>query len=779
MNIQKNLKMKIIQRILCLLMIGSFLFFILGEAFLPPENISDGSTFHAFHADWESVASDGTKKSISIPGTVDVPQGEWATITTTLPANQRDTWFCIRSMQQDMRIYIDGKLRKEYSTLDTQPFGKTSTMTYVFFQVFNHDAGKELRIDFMSDSFYSGYVGEIHMGEMSDITRHFYGIYAPSIIVAALMFLIGILVVGCCLFVRIYYKREVELLHLGNAIIIASTWLIVESKLRQFVFPNSTIAMLMGFLMIFVLPYPFMSYINSIQKCRYQKAYMTIGICTIANFFLTLFLQLLNIRDFFETVTLSHIIIVSLIILMGITIVLDIIKGYVKDYQEVAIGFAVLMFAGICEISLVYVIDTQLNGVALCLGLIALLFSAALKVMKDFLNVEKEKQIAIAASESKAKFLANMSHEIRTPINAVIGMNEMILRENKDETIEKYAYNIKSASQMLLSLINDVLDFSKIEAGKLQLVENDYTLSSMLNDVVFGNEIRAKQKNLEIQVKMDEGMPKVLRGDDIRIKQVLNNLLSNAIKYTEKGSITLTVKGIRRENGFSLLLAVADTGIGIHKEDMEKLFDSFQRLELSKNRYIEGTGLGLNITKQLVSAMKGTIEVQSIYGMGSCFTVELPQQIIEDASTDTSEEKSSPSIRPKASQGEYLYAPNAKLLIVDDTRMNLTVIEMLLKRSEIQMDFASSGTECLQKTKEKKYDLILMDHMMPEPDGIQTLHLLREDEGNPNQSTKVIVLTANAIAGTKEQYLKEGFTDYLSKPVEPESLENTIARHLT
>lgn len=261
-----------------------------------------------------------------------------------------------------------------------------------------------------------------------------------------------------------------------------------------------------------------------------------------------------------------------------------------------------------------------------------------------------------------------------------------------------------------------------------------------------------------------------MKGDEVRIKQILNNLLSNAVKYTEKGSITISAKGVCEEDRFYLLMSVEDTGRGIKKEDVGKLFDSFQRLELKKNRYIEGTGLGLNITKQLVEGMNGTIEVKSEYGVGSCFSVKLPQQIVDALPVDGQEE----NIMEKTE----LYAPDAKVLVVDDTPMNLKIIKGLLKKSQMQLDLASGGNECLQLTKEKKYDLILMDAMMPDPDGVQTLHLIREDESNPNQNTEIIVLTADAIAGVKEQYIKEGFSDYIPKPINPDVLEAAIARFL-
>jgi len=538
--------------------------------------------------------------------------------------------------------------------------------------------------------------------------------------------------------------------------------------------------------MIALLPYPFLSYINSIQKGRYQKAFTVIGICTAANYLLMLTLQACNLRDFFETMTISHIIIVALIILMAFTMIRDVVKGYVKEYKEVAIGFVIATIGGICELSLVYIVDTRINGIALCLGMLSLLFMATLKTIRDFLSAEKERQLAIAAGESKAKFLANMSHEIRTPINVVLGMNEMILRENKDEAIAEYADNIKSASNLLLSLINDILDFSKIEAGKLQIVENDYVLSTLLNDVALGADIRAKQKQLAFRLDIDKSLPAILHGDDIRIRQILNNLLSNAVKYTEKGSVTLTVRGIWEAESFYLLFSVKDTGIGISKEDMSKLFDSFQRLEMSKNRYIQGTGLGLNIAKQLIDSMNGSIEVDSEYGVGSCFTIKLPQTIVSESIPSCATE-SAERIEPSCdspgnadtSAVSVFTAPDAKILAVDDNRMNLMVLKGLLKRSQVQLDTASGGNECLQLAKDKKYDLILMDHMMPDPDGIATLHLLRADSESINQNTPVIVLTANAIEGMREEYLAEGFADYLSKPIEVNALEQLLAKHLT
>ena len=422
-------------------------------------------------------------------------------------------------------------------------------------------------------------------------------------------------------------------------------------------------------------------------------------------------------------------------------------------------------------------LDRYINGESE-IGQIATAIDSLYDSIKDMLEYEKEKQKAIADSQSKAKFLASMSHEIRTPINTVIGMKEMILRENKDEDIAEYAHNIKSASHMLLGIINDVLDFSKIEAGKLQLVDNDYRTANMLNDVILGITPRLKEKGLKFNLEVDESLPRILKGDEIRVKQILNNLLSNAAKYTEKGTVTFVAKGVYDNDAFCLELSVKDTGIGIKKEDISKLFDSFKRLELEKNRYIQGTGLGLNITKQLVDNMNGEITVESEYGVGSCFKVKIPQAVIDKTAIGRFEDACKHKDSEESKDRNYLYAPDAKVLVVDDNKMNLMVVKGLLKRTEIQLDFASGGLESFEMTKHKKYDVILMDHMMPEPDGVKTFHMIRDDSTNPNVNTPVIALTANAIAGIEEEYLKEGFAGYLSKPVTGDKLEEKIAAFL-
>lgn len=394
-------------------------------------------------------------------------------------------------------------------------------------------------------------------------------------------------------------------------------------------------------------------------------------------------------------------------------------------------------------------------------------------------ELREAKAAAEKANQAKSDFLANMSHEIRTPINAVMGMNEMVLRETKDEQIREYAQNIQGASQNLLALINDILDFSKIESGKMEIVEGDYYFSSLLNDVVNMIQVKADQKELEFHIEVDEKLPDELFGDETRIRQVIVNILNNAVKYTKKGSVTFLVDGQRQEDG-SLMLrtAVKDTGIGIREEDRQKLFKDFQRLDMEENRGVEGTGLGLAITNRLVEQMNGTLTVDSVYGEGSTFTVCLPQKVRSEDCIGDFKEKYKNYMSKRERYQKSFVAPKAQILVVDDNEMNLFVVKNLLKKTQVQITEAQSGKECLELISQKKFDVVLLDHMMPEMDGIETLRRAKVMEESKCKETPFIVLTANAILGVREMYLNEGFHDYLSKPIDGMALEEMLMKHI-
>lgn len=416
--------------------------------------------------------------------------------------------------------------------------------------------------------------------------------------------------------------------------------------------------------------------------------------------------------------------------------------------------------------------------VVLVVGMVYL-FGAEEKV-RESNELREAKLMADKANRAKSDFLANISHEIRTPINAVMGMNEMILRECEQEEIREYARNIQGASQTLLSLINDILDFSKIESGKMEIVEGAYDAASLLNDVVNMVRVKAESKNLWFHINVDEDLPCELWGDAVRNCQIAVNLLNNAVKYTKEGGVTFDVSGQPAAKGRILLrIRITDTGIGIKEEDRPRLFRNFERLNLEENRNVEGTGLGLAITCRLVEQMNGRIEVESEYGSGSVFTVYLPQGVVNDSPLGDFQLRYQMAVRQDRHQyRESFTAPQAKMLVVDDTAMNLLVITQLLKKTHMQIDTCASGRECLEMIREKQYDVILLDHMMPEMDGMETLKRMKSETGHMCPETPVIALTANAIVGVRDTYIEAGFNDYLSKPVEGAELEEMLKKYI-
>ena len=435
--------------------------------------------------------------------------------------------------------------------------------------------------------------------------------------------------------------------------------------------------------------------------------------------------------------------------------------------------------------------------------LMSLLLAAVLSMLtvRPFVRMQgvllEEKVRAESANRAKSDFLANMSHEIRTPINAVLGINELILREDlkarecldhdpreAEEALRNigiYAGDVKNAGNNLLAIINDILDFSRIESGSVDLRKAPYQLSSLLNDLSNMIYFRAREKSLEFHIDVDESLPDNLCGDEVRVRQILINLLTNAVKYTDQGCVRLTVRGEREDDGLLLHADVRDTGIGIRDEDMEELFTRFHRLDIEHNSTVEGTGLGLAITQRLLGIMGGTITVKSIYGEGSVFSVTIPQKVVSDEPlgdlgkrfTEHAEEA-----RPSRPSQEYFHAPSARILIVDDTQMNLKVAVRLLQGTKMQIDTAPGGAESVEMARAIRYDLILMDQRMPGINGTEALHRIRMDTEGASFDVPVICLTADAVIGARERYLAEGFTDYITKPIDSRMLAKMIVKYL-
>ncbi|RGH11311.1 response regulator [Clostridium sp. AF15-31] len=393
-------------------------------------------------------------------------------------------------------------------------------------------------------------------------------------------------------------------------------------------------------------------------------------------------------------------------------------------------------------------------------------------------RLKQKAEEAETAANSKSAFLANISHEIRTPLNAILGMNELVLRESRQPHIKEYAMYIKNSGKSLLTIISDILDLSKIESGKVYLVNENYSLSSLVEDVERSIQKRIMEKGLELKIYVEPELHENLKGDEVRIKQIIMNLLTNAVKYTEKGEVRLYITGTVVDNKQDLTIEVSDTGIGMRSEDMDKLFTNFERLDLKRNRSVEGTGLGLPITKNLLVAMGGDITVSSVYGEGSTFTATVGQEIVNEEQIGDYRKKYKEKLHHEVRYHESFHAEDARILVVDDNEVNLKIVVGLAKNTKLQIDTALSAAEGLKLIRQHSYQLLLIDHMMPEMDGIEMLQHVKTMDGGIYKDIPAVAITANALSGAKQTYLDAGFCGYLSKPIDPERFEQIIKDNL-
>lgn len=727
---------------------------------------------------WCQICEDGSRKSFQVGDNLHGKNYEHILIENTLPIGlPAGVSFIMRSSSQNVYVRIDGSTRLVYD-----PAGDSSKMPpskFLSVPLRNSDSGKKIQVITISSGIYSGFTSSFYLSNETDFAHYIYQKYQYSLYALYFLFGFSIMSMIVALIVKFKFKRMLRCAPLSLSGLLISIFLLACTPIREYYFSNLEVLDIIRQLGIYSFWIPILKYLDNIMEFRHYKL--------IFGNKIILFVLMLSsgviLLSPLSTIALGLAFAsITSILELGVILYLLIVEmknRQIKNYLGSATFCLLLIPAQLLEI-----VNVTTDKCILACPIFVIVFSGMIAAdivsqLSAAMNIERKRAEAVSASESKSAFLANMSHEIRTPVNSIMGMNEMILRECSDSNLIDYSRNIKSSSEYLLGILNDILDFSKIEAGKLEMVEDKYTPATMFVDLMRILNERAEKKDLAVVFKVSEDMPREVIGDVTRVKQIVINLISNAVKYTEKGTVTLNADCEISDSVCNLKITVSDTGIGMTEEGLSKLFDKFTRLDLKKNINIEGTGLGMTITKSLLTMMGGSIDVASKYGEGSTFAVTIPQVISDkapignfiNAAHELSGEKNT------VSKVTPFTAPEASVLVVDDNKLNRVVFTKLLKRTEIKVEEADSGLKAIELCKNIHYDVIFMDHMMPEPDGIETLHMLR-DLDTPNNDTPVIVLTANAISGLKPQYLSQGFSDYMSKPIKADLLDEKLMEFL-
>ena len=723
--------------------------------------------------DWK-VSYDGAEYNTSLPDKFDISDGQTVVLTTTLPSNIEGSKMIDFFNSLDADLYINGELRYSYNGNNTI-LGGIVKQFHNFIELGPQDSNGTLSIvskQGYDDKFTASrvYVGSAY-GVLDRIIEENFISFALS----TALIMIGTIAILIGIFLKILRRSRMPIIATGVATLFVGLWLVCSSELFQFMFANHYVGGIVSYMFMLLMGYPIIAYVNQYQKGRYVQFYiiMCIGYEIITAAFLILhFAGRVNfIKDA------SGVVAIELLMTVGCMagLVADFVNKRYKEYIASYIGVIAFLASAIIEFILFIAVPDSHTGISIMTGTYIWLLFALAQQFLSLYDAERGRQEAINATEAKSAFLANMSHEIRTPMNAILGMDEMIIRESESDKVMKYAGEIKSAGNMLLSIINDILDLSKIETGKAELIVSKFKIYTVINDVLNITRSRATDKGLKYNVNVSKEIPRGFVGDEVRIRQIMLNVISNAIKYTNEGEIGIDVDYKLRddnEEGKEIVIAVSDTGIGIKEEDKEKLFESFERLELTRNRNIEGTGLGLTITLNYLNMMGGRILVDSEYGVGSVFTIHLPLEVWDATPMGDFTEVIRDSEKEITEYIPTFIASEAQVLIVDDNEMNLDVIDGLLEETQINVDNAMSGEEALSLVSEKQYDVIMIDQMMPGLDGTTTMKKMRDMGIN----IPIIVLTADAGARTK--YLEEGFDDFVAKPIRFKELEEVLARHL-
>lgn len=748
--------------------------------------------------EWEYSFDGNEWEAILFPCNIAVEDGQTVYYRGKLPKIDSDEEWLATLNSKDMVVNIDGNERFVWERDSVRIPGGPAKSVYMFVPVHKSDSGKEILIS-KSGRLYNGAMEKVIVGDALSVVESLkksagsFQLYAASFIlfISVILIVIGIVL-------EKLYKNYINLVPLGMGVMCASSWLIMDSNAFQLVTGVRYVDGFLSYILTLIMIFPFIAYIDGLQKHKFKKIYMVLAVIQLASFLICTILHITQISNFFNMLFVLDFIIAWIVIVILICTGIDLVRKEADSYKIVAVGFLIFGFCSIMEIAMLNNKvkvhqsngNVRVDGGFILLGLFLLMVFAVIQQIDELKRYHTKRMAEEEAYKAKTDFLTNMSHEIRTPINTILGMNEMIRQEAITEKVREYSERIGHSGFALLGIINDILDYSLTQTDKVEIVNRDYKVKNLIDDATSILKVSASEKGLSTNIGLPAELPEFLNGDEKHIGRVLSNLISNAVKYTDTGVITFTLD-CQRNNAeeYVLEFCVKDTGKGIKKEDIPNLFDPFFRSEIEKNRSLDGTGLGLAIAKDFLDRMGGEIYVDSQYGKGSTFTVRIPQRRAKSEDTFSTEVlnnfvatgmqlSSRKEIDDIASISTNYIAPDATILAVDDNNSNLVVIREFLKAIKARVDLVSSGSEAIEICNVNQYDIILMDHMMPEPDGVEAMHKIKEGISSLNRKTPIVVLTANAIGDCRNKYIEEGFDNYLSKPVIRDVLLKTIRKYI-
>ena len=736
-----------------------------------------------YSREWVKENADGSTESFTMPTSLNLAKNEQITIKTTLPDQIADGTYLAITTGKCYKAYVGGEEIYAFDNTISKLPGMITKPVIVPIPLKAEYSGEQLTMVVTDGKYGRGMVHSAYIGTMMGIVFRLVKNSSLQFFLAILLVIASLITIGIFAFVEKRDGKKAPLIHLAEGILCISTWIVFNSHLFQIVFRGYFYDGIVGFMLVITMAIPFFVYFDEILEHRYHRIFVVGETLSVLNFIVLTILHMTKILSYYTVLTYIDGILAVYIVAMVVCTLIDYFVRKEKEHRYVLLGLVGLSVFSILEIVITITnakmpFKIDISGISVIAGMVILLFFATLDQVRVLEAHKQETQNAIAATKAKSEFLANMSHEIRTPINAIMGMNEMVLQESTQDSVKEYAKDISSASENLLRIVNDILDFSKIESGKLEIINDNYDLGEIIYDVTTLVSSKAESKGLKLNVMVDENLPSKLYGDDKRVRGIITNILNNAVKYTEQGFVNLIINGVAKENIIELSIKVEDSGQGIKEEDLDKIFSGFSQVNVKQNKNIEGTGLGLSITKRLVELMDGSITVKSEFGKGSVFTVILPQQVVSWDKMGNYESHKHVSSEVSAKESKELEIPDARILVVDDTPLNLKVISKFLTKTKATVDCIASGEEMLERVQKSYYDIIFLDHMMPNMDGIETLKASKELQNNICENVPVIALTANAIVGAKEMYLEAGFNDYLSKPVKIEALHEMLIKYL-